>query len=556
MKLNLRSQYRYFQRYRKIAEVLLKNGLGIIIDWLELSKFLPFSQRLKKDERLEKINLASRIRRVLQDLGPTYIKLGQLLSTRADLLPPHYIQELRKLQDRVSAEPFEKVESVLIEQLGKDYQHFFKKIDNEPRAAASIAQTYHAVLHDGTDVILKVQRPGIETVIRADLEILKNLAILAEEKELISGFLKPHKMIEEFNDTIKKELDFTREAASIEKFSENFKGDRNIVIPRVFKEFSGKKLLVLEEIKGSKLSELDQNDSDIDGPALAILGARALIKQVLIDGFFHADPHPGNIFIIDKDKLAFIDFGMMGQLTMEDQDKLSILFIALLKQEINIIIDILLEMGDFDQEINLRKFKLEIKDLVNRYYGINLSEFNLTVIIDDIERLLYNFKIRLPEEFFLLFRAVGVSQGVGYSLDPSFNMVEVADSFLNELILSKVKPDKLLDKAVNRLWGFSRATRNLPGRLNSLLNKIISDEFTIRFKHLNLEELIHKLDIASNRLSISLIISALIIGSSMILQTNLQPLVYGIPLLGFIGYSAAGIMGLWLVISIFRSGKF
>lgn len=556
MRLNLRSQYRHFQRYRKIAEVLLKNGLGFIIDWLELSKFLPLGKRLKKDEELEKVNLASRIRRVFQDLGPTYIKLGQLLSTRADVLPPHYIKELRKLQDQVPAESFKKVESVLIEELGEDYQRFFKEINTEPRAAASIAQTYHAVLQDGTDVILKVQRPGIDRIIRADLEIMRNLALLAEDKGLIPGFLKPHKMIEEFNDTIKKELDFTREAASIEKFTDNFKEEENIIVPRVFKKLSGKRLLVLEEIKGTKLSELEQNDQKIDGPALAILGARALMKQVLIDGFFHADPHPGNIFIIDGNKLAYIDFGMMGQLTREDQDKLSILFMALLKQEINVIIDILLEMGDFDEKINLRKFKLEINDLVNRYYGINLSDLDFSVVIDDIERLLYHFQIRLPEEFFLLFRAIGVSQGVGYSLDPSFNMAKVADNFLNDLFYSKIKPELLLERVVNRAWSLSRVTRNLPGRLNSLLNKFINDEFTIRFKHVNLDELIYKLDIASNRLSISLIISALIIGSSMILQTELQPLVYGIPLLGFIGYSVAGIMGLWLVISIFRSGKF
>ncbi|MFP4660738.1 MAG: ABC1 kinase family protein [Halanaerobiales bacterium] len=556
--MNISKQYRHLLRYRKIAEVLLKNGLGVIVERLELNKYLPIKTRFKKEEtQLNKKGLELRLRKVLQELGPTYIKLGQLLSTRADLLPPSYVRELRKLQDEVDPVTFEEIEEVLVDELGEDYLKNFRKIDKQPQAAASIAQTHRAILNDGTDVILKIQRPGIEKMVQSDFEILKNLILGAEERGYFPEFLKASSLIDEFRESLKKELNFKREVANINKFASNFKDDEKIVVPDVYEDLSSRRLIVMEEIKGIKLSDIDDVDElNIDGPTLAVMGAQAFMKQVLIDGFFHADPHPGNIFVKGKDTLAYIDFGLMGQLTENDKSKMNMLFIALLYQDINIITDLLLDIGEFDQKIDERKFKLEIQDLMNRYYGIELADIDFMMVIDDIERILYNFHVRMPEEFFLLFRAIGVNEGVGFLLDPSFNLVETARDFLKKLIASKLQPSYLLGKMADKLWNFRSLTKDLPAKFNRLLNDIINDEFTIRFKHINLEQITNKIDIVSNRISISLIISAIIIGSSMIIQTDMTPVVYGIPLLGFLGYSIAGIMGLWLVISIFRSGRF
>jgi len=556
--MNISKQYRHLLRYRKIAEVLLKNGLGVIVENLELTKYLPVKKRFNKDNaELNKKGIATRLRKVLQELGPTYIKLGQLLSTRADILPTVYIKELRKLQDKVDSVPFEEIEKVIIDELGNNYMEYYQKIDKEPQAAASIAQTHRAILRNGTDVILKIQRPGIEKIVQSDFEILKNLILMAEERGFFPDFLQASKLIEEFKDSLKKELDFKREAANINKFTKNFEQNDRVIIPTIYEKASTRRILVLEEIKGTKLSDIESPENlEIDGPSLAILGAQAFMKQVLIDGFFHADPHPGNIFVLEQNKLAYIDFGLMGQLTEEDKSKMGLLFIALLHQDINIITDILLEIGNFDGEINQRKFKLEIQDLINRYYGVDLASLDFMMVIDDIERVLYNFHIRMPEEFFLLFRAIGVNEGVGFLLDPSFNLVETARDFTKDLIVSKLEPGYLLNKMADKLWTFRSTTKDLPYKFNKLLNDIINEEFTIRFKHINLEQITNKIDIVSNRLSISLIISAIIIGSSMILQTDMNPIVYGIPLLGFLGYSIAGIMGIWLVISIFRSGRF
>ncbi|MEJ6952048.1 ABC1 kinase family protein [Natronospora cellulosivora (SeqCode)] len=555
---NIPKHYRHFKRYRKIAEVLLKNGFGVIVENLDLIKFLPFKKRFKKgQDKLNRKTRAIRLRMVLQDLGPTYIKLGQLLSTRADILPPHYIKELRKLQDDVDAVPFYEIENVLINELGSNYMDDFLSVKKDPQATASIAQVHQAVLSNGEEVILKIQRPKIDKIIDVDFEILRNIVSIAVEKGIIPEFLKPEKILEEFRLSLKKELDFKREAANINKFTNNFNNEKRIIAPRVYEDVSTRKLLVLEEIKGIKLSEIDEPQNiNLDLTELAAIGAKSFMKQVLIDGFFHADPHPGNIFLVNKNCLAYIDFGLMGQLTEEDKDKLSVLFIAVLKQDVNIISDLILELGDFEEELDQRKFKLEVQDLLNRYYGIELRNINFMTVIDDIERLLFNFHIRMPEEFFLLFRAIGLNEGVGYLLDPSFNIIDVANDFSRELIKNKLKADHIFERMLHKFWDYRSMTKGLPRKFVKLLNDIINDEFTIQFKHINLEQLMNKIDIVSNRLSISLIISALIIGSSMVLQIDMQPDFYGFPLLGFLGFSIAGIMGLWLVISIFRSGKF
>ncbi|MFW6030740.1 MAG: ABC1 kinase family protein, partial [Halanaerobiales bacterium] len=485
---NIPKHYRHFKRYRKIAEVLLMNGLGAIVEGLDLGKFLPFKKRLKKGhQELNKKTTAMRLRMVLQELGPTYIKLGQLLSTRADILPPIYIKELRKLQDDVDPVPFIELEQVLISELGSNYMDKFLKVEKKAQASASIAQVHKAVLANGQEVILKIQRPDIEQIITSDFEILRNIVLKAEEKEILPAFLKSEKLLEEFRQSLKKELDFKREASSIDKFRKNFTEDEKIIVPEVYEEVSGRKLLVLEEIKGIKLSEIDSPDQlDFAADKLAEFGAKSFMKQVLIDGFFHADPHPGNIFLVDGKYLAFIDFGLMGQLTEEDRDKLSILFIAILKQDVNIISDMLLELGEFEEELNQRRFRLEIQDLLNRYYGIELKNINFMTVIDDIERLLFEFHIRMPEEYFLLFRAIGVNEGVGYLLDPSFDIIKVANDFSKDLIRDKLKPDHIFERVLHKFWDYRTITKGLPGKFIDLFNDILNDEFTIRFKHMNL----------------------------------------------------------------------
>ena len=527
------------------------------MEWLDLGKYLPFNNKIDKKEDINKKNLAKRLRIVLQELGPTYIKLGQLLSTRADILSPEYIDELRKLQDKIPSVEYEKIEKVLINELGENYDKYFKSIEKKASAAASIAQIHQAVLKNGENVVLKIQRPGIYKQVKVDLEILSNFAQILNERDIIPGFIEPKKIINEFKEEMKKELDFTREIANINRFRVNFSDNKYIVIPEVYEDISTKRLIVMEEIKGIKLKEVKNTDrKNIDAPFLARLGAKALFKQVLIDGFFHADPHPGNIFVVDQNKLAYIDFGLVGQITEEDKDLFAALFIALLKQEVDIIVDKLIEIGITFEDINRRSLKLDIKDLLNRYYSSSLEEIDFDIVFDDMQRIIFKYHIRMPEEFYLLMRAIGVSEGVGVSLDPNFNLIELSDQLIMDLIKDRFSFRNLSYRFIKKIWNFRKLTKDIPTRLDSLLNKLVNNEFTIKFEHNNLEPLINKLDIVSNRLSISLIIASLIIGSSMVIQTNMKPYLLGIPLLGFLGYIIAGVLGFWLVFAILRSGKF
>jgi len=312
----------------------------------------------------------------------------------------------------------------------------------------------------------------------------------------------------------------------------------------------------MERIKGTKLKQLADIKDEIDTDYLSKLGTKAFLKQFLLDGFFHADPHPGNIYIVGRRKLAFIDFGLMGHLTSEIRSSFTIIFIALLKKNTDIIMDEIMDIGIISSDINEQAMKRDLQEIIDLYYGKKLIEINLRALIDDFQKLIYKYHIRMPAEFFLLVRALAVSEGVGLLINPSLDIAEVSNDFLVELIQHKLKPANLVNRAVIKFWKLQKSGKNLPLKITELIDKLSSDEFTIKFEHMNLENLINKLDIISNRLSISLIVSALIIGSSMILQTDLKPVIFNIPLLGLSGYIIAGVFGLILLVDIFRSGRY
>ena len=560
MKLNPIRKYKHFQRYREISQVFIKNGLGFLLDYFNLKRFAPLKRRIKEDKSdIKRASLPSRLRKVLEELGPTYVKLGQLLSTRPDILPPKYIKEFRKLQDEVAPVSFEKIKPLLQEELGKDLEEIFDSIEETAQAGASIAQTHRAVLKNGQPVILKIQRPDIENKIRTDLEMIENLAEMIAERETVPDFINVKGLVEEFKESLFKELDFMRELYNIKRFKANFSEHEKITCPKVFEEYSTRRVLVMEEVKGIKLSQFSHDSKeadDIDGSQLARVGAESLLKQVMIDGFFHADPHPGNIIIVNGEKLAYIDFGLMGQISNEDRDNFALLFAALLRRNVEVIADIIVEIGEVPEDINFRKLKIDIEEFIYNYYNRKLEDINFSVLFEELQGIVFKHHIKLPQEFFLLFRALSVSEGVGSTLDPNFNVVSVGNEFLRDLMKDRFNPNNILRKLGLGLWRLRRDIKGVPGDFASLLKKLSRDELSIGFKHENLENLNEKIDFASNRLSISMIISSLIIGSSLVLQAEIEPLFWGIPVLGFLGFSAAGILGLWLVISIFRSGRF
>lgn len=554
MDINLPKHYRHFQRYSEIAQILLKNGLGFIISQLDLNKYLPFRKRINNSERPTGKMLAVRIREVLQQLGPAYIKLGQLLSTRADLFPPVFIAEMRKLQDKVPAEDFEDIKQYLKRELGQKFETEIISIEKKSTAAASIGQTHKVVLRDNKNAIMKVKRPGIDKKISVDIEIMESLAKQAEERNLFNSVIRPIEIIQEFKRTIKEELNFKGEMANIIRFRSDFADNPYVTAPKVYANLSTVNVLMMEEIKGSKLREVDQ--SHPYNKFIAELGAKALMKQVLINGFFHADPHPGNIFITGEKTIAYVDFGMVGRITEVDRDLMALLFYALINKKINVLMDVILILGEKPDNFNRRRFQLDMEKILDRYYGSDLSNIEIKSVFEDLQYFIYEHQIKMPQDFFLLFRAIAVSEGVGQDLDPDFNVVKVGRDFISEILDDRMQSDKIISRLGSEIWKLGRKKYELNEQLKNILNKLVEDNFTINFRHTNLEKFISKMDVISNRLSMSMIIASLIIGSTLLIQTDMEPRIFNIPFLGFAGYSFAGVLGILLVISIFRSGKY
>ncbi|MBM7623220.1 ABC1 kinase family protein [Sporohalobacter salinus] len=550
--------YRHIQRYRKIAEVLIRNGFGYLLDSLDLYQFLPLSRRLNLDDKkeIEELSREERLRLVLEELGPTFIKLGQLLSTRPDLIPQKYIRELTKLQDDIPPFSFDLVLEQIEEELNQPPDKVFANIEKEPLAAASIGQVHKAVLQDGQQVVIKVQRPEIKDIIETDLDIIFSLAEIIDDRVIADDFLDPVEIASEFDRIIKKELNYQIEARNTERFRKNFADEQEIKVPKVYWELSNKKLLVLEYIEGVKLSKIVSEGKNRDRKKLAQIGANSFMKQVLVDGFFHGDPHPGNILVTSQQEVAFIDFGIVGRIDEDTMEEIADLFLAVIDRDIDKMVDTLLELGMLTQKINHRALKRDIGELLDEYYGSDLKEIDISRIINQMLALAFKYRVQLPADFILLGKALMTVEGIGRELDPEFNVLAVAKPFAYQLLKERFHPKRIFKEVFGDARQLYQFLVHAPKQLERILRSLERQDFGIELKHIGLEKLIAKLDVITNRLSVSIIVSALIIGSSFIIQLEKGPTLFGLPIIGLSGYLLAGFFGLWLVISILRSGRF
>lgn len=557
--VNITQKIRNIQRLRHILQVLVKYGFGYIIDRLNIEQNI-IGRRFKKLAPIKKLDVFDhpvpvRVRRALEELGPTFIKLGQILSTRADLIPLEFCNELEKLQDQVPAFEYKKAEEQIRNEFKKPVSKIFDNFSTEPKAAASLAQVHSAELKTGEKVIVKIQRPNIKMTIATDLEILYWLANLAEKHIEESRIYNPVEVVNEFKKTILKEIDFNTEANNTERFRRNFKNDNTVYIPGIFRDLSTAKILTMERIEGIKSTDLKGIErAGLDRKQVAINGANALLKQIFIDGFFHADPHPGNMFVLDNNRIAFIDFGMVGRIDEEAKAQLASILSAFLERDIPEMSEAFIAVGAIE-EVNAKKLNLDLRDLMEHYYGISLKELRMGQLLVDIVDIVSQNKIKIPPDLFLLSKALITVEGIGRKLDPEFNMTVQAKPFAEKLVRQRYSAKNIareIRKFAKALYGF---TSSLPKDLNLILNKIKKGTLRVEFEHRGLENLIAQMDKVSNRVAFSVIIAALIIGSSIIMQTNKGPLFLGFPMLGIFGFLAAGIMGLWLAIAILRSGK-
>ena len=557
--VNITQRIHNIQRLRNILNILIKYGFSYIVGRLNIEQNI-IGRGFKKFVPIKKLDVFDqpvpvRVRMALEELGPTFIKLGQILSTRADLIPLEFCREFEKLQDQVPAFEYEKVEKQIKNEFQKPVIEIFNNFSIEPKAAASLSQVHSAELKTGEKVVVKIQRPNMKKIITTDLEILYWLANLAEKHIEESRVYNPVEVVDEFKKTILKEIDFNTEANNVERFRRNFKNDDTVYIPKVFRDLSTAKILTMERIQGIKSTDLKGIErAGLDRKQVAVNGANALLKQIFVDGFFHADPHPGNMFILDNNRIAFIDFGMVGRIDEETKNQLGSILTAFLERDVSEISEIFIAIGAIE-ETNAKKLNLDLRDLMERYYEISLKELRMGQLLVDTIDIVSQNKIKIPPDLFLLTKALITVEGTGRKLDPEFNMTVQAKPFAEKLVRQRYSAKNIakeIKKFAKALYNF---TGSLPKDLNLILNKIKKGTLRVEFEHRGLESLIAQMDKVSNRITFSVIIAALIIGSSIIMQTNKGPLFLGFPMLGIFGFLIAGIMGLWLAIAILRSGK-
>jgi len=557
----LNQTYKNIRRLRTILNVLFKNGFGHLIERLKLQHLISAGQRVFGHKRYppleaDRISMPIRVRMVFEELGPTFIKLGQLLSIRTDLIPEEFAAEFRKLQDRVPPVPFPEIRAQIESELKAPLESFFSYIDPIPYGAASIAQVHEATLLDGRQVVVKVQRPKIEEIIDTDINILFHLAALLDRYVPESKVYSPSDIVDEFSKSIKRELDFTIEAGNTQRFYDNFAKDRHVVIPKVFWELTTKKVLVLERLRGLRIDQIEaMKERGWDTAKIALLGCKIFLRQILEHGFFHADPHPGNLLVMAEDVLAMIDFGIVGRLDRELKESCSVIFFSLLNKDYDRLVQEYIKIGFTSPETNIRHFRQDFIEFLETYLDRPLKLLNIGEIITHTVEISLRHRIRTPKDLILLGKTLLFIESIGTKLDPNISLLAISRPYARRLLSRRFHPHRLLSEARANLLDLSDLIRPLPRQLRTLIQKLIDGQLEIEFVHLGLENLINEIDRSSNRIAFGLIISSLIIGSSIVMHTQIGPAFLGLPLIGIIGYMSAGIMGLWLVISIIRSGK-
>ena len=552
--------YRNIRRYRQIINVLIKYGLGDVVEQLNLGAYVEVGRRIvtfkRRKHETVRLTRAKRLILLLEELGPTFIKVGQFLSTRPDLMPQEYVKELKKLQDEVPSFGFDEVKAQIEAELNSPMEDIFLEFDEKPIAAASIGQAHTARLRNGDRVVVKVQRPGLKKIVNPDIDILIGLATLAEKHIAETELYNPVVVVKEFARTLYKEMDFTREGHNMERFSINFQDDEGFYVPKVYWDLTCEKVLTMEYIDGIKVSELGSLEgAGLDRKIIAKRGADIFLKQVLIHGLFHGDPHPGNIFVLKDNTICLLDYGIVGRIDDQTRDQMTRLIISIIRKDIEGIVKVFIKVGVIDGKIDLRDLRMDLLEFTERYYRIPLKRLDIGTIVNDLFEIIHRHRIRIPPNLTLLAKALALMEGVGRELDPDFDMIENSTPFIKKMIRQRAAPRYLTKRLSKTFSEYEELIRTFPNDTIELLEKMKKDQLTIGFQHKGMEKFISTLDKSTNRLSFSLIITALIVGSSLVMRLDKGPLFLGFSVFGLFGYSIAGILGLWLAITILRSGR-
>lgn len=551
--------YRHLPRYRQILTILFKYGFGDLLDRLKVGEFLRIGLRMfsrTQRQRIAKLTRSERLRIAFEELGPTFIKLAQILSTRPDLIPLEFTQELSKLQDQVPPFPFPQVREIVEAELKGRLEEIFSEFEETPIAAASIGQVHRARLATGEEVAVKVQRPRIQKTVEVDLEILFHLALLIERYVAEWRIHRPTRVVQEFAHTMEREMDYTTEAAHAERFARQFADHPEIRVPRVYRPFSTSRVLTLEYLRGIKVSELAVLDAaGHDRKVIASRGADLILEQVFVHGFFHADPHPGNVFILPGDVIAYLDFGMMGSVDRQAREDFAQMVFGYIRREPARIAETLLKMAEWDVEPNRRALERDISEFIGLYSHPTLGELQIARLLKETLAIILRHGLRFPPDLFLMIKAVATAEGIGAQLDPDFDMIPKAAPYVRRILVERLHPRRLFREFMASGGDLVQFLQEIPGDMRDIFRQVRQGKVRIGFEHRGLEDFFDQLDRSFSRVSFSLIISSLIIGSSIVLRTDVGPYLFGFPFLGLLGFGIAAILGLGLIISMLRSGR-
>ena len=551
--------YQNIRRFHKIVAILIKYGFGGLVKELKLFPFLASLERVLFFRRTKKaLSIPERIRLVLEELGPTFIKLGQVASTRADLLPPEWIEELKKLQDAVPPFPFEKVKEVVEHGLKAPLSEKFKTFEETPCASASIAQVHYAVLMDGQEAAVKVKRPGIDKIIESDISVMHTIAYLLDRYVPQAKRYRPVEVVNEFARVIHREQDFTVEGANVNRFCKMFEGDTTVKVPEVFWDYTTSEVLTLERIYGTPLDETEKiKAKGLDIKKIAENGIRAFFKQVFEFGYFHADLHPGNIFTSDDGTIIYLDFGIVGRLDENLRRYLASLLFHLIRQDYHNMALIHREMGLISKDVDMGEFEEALRDIAEPVLGRTLEQINMSGLIMKLIRTARRFQMRLQPNLLLLQKSMVIIEGVGRQLYPDIDMWEVAKPLIYKWMLKeKASPGRIYSRGKKRVDNFIEMATDVPYQVHSILSKTLSEELKIGFVHHRLETLSEEINILGQRFAMGMIIAALIIGSSFLAMVNKGGSVFwGMPAVSWVGFIMAGILGLRMGSSVLKRDK-
>ncbi|NOQ36174.1 MAG: ubiquinone biosynthesis protein UbiB [Methylococcaceae bacterium] len=544
-------------RIHEIASILIRYGFGGFVQELGFRRFLEKAGKVlhwKSDQEHQVLDTPQRMRCALEELGPTFVKLGQILATRSDLFSPAYIAEFEKLQDAAPPIPFEELREQLEEDLGASVEEVFLSFDKKAFAAASIAQVHRARLKNGVEVIVKIRRPNLRRIIEADLRLLQRIVDIIEVDAPELRRYHPKEVVRQFTRSLRQELDLATEARNSERIAENFVDDEYIVIPEIYWEWTCERLNVQEYIPGIQARNLAAMDAaGLDKKVLAERGANAVMKMIIEDGFFHADPHAGNILFLPDNKLVFIDFGMVGRLTLDRRDQVVGLLFGMINNAPSKVVEIL---EDWSDNINTdeQTLTLEIEMFVDQYSSLSIKELNLTRMMVDLMSLLRDHKLILPADLALLIKTYITLDGLGRYLDPDGNTLLYIAPYIQKIMVARYKPEAVAKRGWRNLVSVVDLLNSLPKELHKLLRASRKGAIQVEVNVRHLNQLVEKTDRAMNRLAMALVTSALIIATSIVMSVKGGPEIMGLPAFGFLGYLFSTIAGFGLLISIWRSG--